>query len=156
MDAEGITIRREIVISASPETVWDFLVDPAKAVRWMGVRASLEPRPGGRYQVEVLPGDVAAGVFIEVDPPSRLVHTWGWASGGRGDMPEGSTTVEYQLTAVESGTLLRLTHSRLPNETAAANHERGWRHYLERLAAGAAGDLKSADPWVEEGVPWRA
>jgi uncharacterized protein YndB with AHSA1/START domain len=38
-------IRREIAIAASPETVWEFLVDPEKATRWMGMNASLDHSP---------------------------------------------------------------------------------------------------------------
>lgn len=43
-------LEREIAIDASPETIWEFLTDPEKAVRWMGQAASLEPRPGGLYR----------------------------------------------------------------------------------------------------------
>lgn len=74
---ERVAVVREIVIAASPETVWQFLVDPAKVVRWMGMAASFDPRPGGRYRVEILPGEVVLGEFVEVDPPHRLTHTWG-------------------------------------------------------------------------------
>jgi len=44
---ETTSVEREIAIAASPETVWQFLVDPEKAVRWMGQTASFDPRPGG-------------------------------------------------------------------------------------------------------------
>ena len=43
---EQVTIERELEIAASPEMVWAFLVDPEKALRWMGVSARLDPRPG--------------------------------------------------------------------------------------------------------------
>jgi hypothetical protein len=46
-------VERELTIAASPETVWDFLVDPDKATRWMGEAASFEARPGGLYRVDV-------------------------------------------------------------------------------------------------------
>ena len=71
MDAvtESTTVEREIAIDANPETVWEFLVDPDKATRWMGISASLDPRPGGAYRVEVIPGNVAVGEFVELDPP---------------------------------------------------------------------------------------
>ena len=34
--AETTSVEREITIAASPETVWEFLVDPDKVTRWMG------------------------------------------------------------------------------------------------------------------------
>ncbi|MGZ8693790.1 MAG: hypothetical protein ACXWZT_13825 [Gaiellaceae bacterium] len=40
---ETTSVVRELTIAARPETVWEFLVDPAKAERWMGVRAVLDP-----------------------------------------------------------------------------------------------------------------
>jgi uncharacterized protein YndB with AHSA1/START domain len=146
--AEGIAVVREVLIAASQETVWQFLVDPAKAVRWMGVAASLDPRAGGRYRVEVLPGQVVLGEFIEVDPPHRLVHTWGWV-GTAGSIPAGSTIVAYDLLPREGGTLVRVTHGRLPHPRAASSHARGWDHYLPRLAAVATGADPAIDPWIE-------
>ncbi len=62
---EMILIERELPIAARRETVWQFLVDPTKATRWMGVGASLDPRPGGLYRVEVLPGRAARGQFVD-------------------------------------------------------------------------------------------
>ena len=38
---------REIMIDATPETIWPFLVDPDKHVEWMGTVADIDPRPGG-------------------------------------------------------------------------------------------------------------
>jgi uncharacterized protein YndB with AHSA1/START domain len=146
--AEGIAVVREVLISAPPETIWPFLVDAEKAVRWMGVAASLEPRPGGRYRVEVLPGKVVLGEFIEVDPPRRLVHTWGWADGA-GSVPPGSTTVAFDLIVRDEGTLVRVTHGRLPQAAAASSHGRGWDHYLPRLEAIATEVDPGIDPWIE-------
>ena len=70
---EQTAVVRELTIAARPETVWEFLVDPEKATRWMGIEATLEPEPGGTYRVTVLPGNVASGQFVEVDRPRRLV-----------------------------------------------------------------------------------
>lgn len=147
----AVVVEREIAIDASPETVWEFLVDPEKAVRWMGTAASLDPRAGGRYEVEVLPGARARGVFLEVDPPRRLVHTFGWEPGADGPnaVPPGASTVEYELVPEGSGTLLRFRHHGLPDGDARARHAHGWDHYLSRLAVAAAGGDAGADPWVE-------
>jgi len=35
--AEQTSLEREIAIAASPETVWQFLVDPEKSLRWWGL-----------------------------------------------------------------------------------------------------------------------
>jgi uncharacterized protein YndB with AHSA1/START domain/DNA-binding transcriptional ArsR family regulator len=145
---DGIVVVREVLIEASPETIWRLLIDPAEAVRWMGVAASFDPRAGGRYQVEVLPGDVVTGEFVELDPPHHLVHTWGWESES-GSVPPGSTTVAFDLIRREAGTLVRVTHHGLPGAVAAERHARGWDHYLPRLASVAAGARTEVDPWIE-------
>ena len=107
-------VRREIAIAASPETIWEFLVDPEKATRWMGQSATFDPRPGGEYRVEVLSGNVAVGEFVEFDPPHRLVWTWGWEPGSPSPEAPGSSTIEVELVPEGDGTRLRFTHSGLP------------------------------------------
>src|SRR4029079_15088110 len=114
---DDVAVVREVVVAASPETIWQFLVDPTKAVRWMGVAARLDARTGGRYRVEVLPGDAVLGEFVKVDPPRRLVQTWGWERGS-GSVPAGSTTVAFDLVQRDEGTLVRVTHSGLSRGAA--------------------------------------
>jgi uncharacterized protein YndB with AHSA1/START domain len=38
---------RTIAIDASPETVWEFFVDPEKLMRWKDVLLRSDPRPQG-------------------------------------------------------------------------------------------------------------
>ena len=152
MDAtsEATAVERKLMIDAGPEAVWEFLVDPEKATRWMGERATFEPRPGGLYRVEVIPGNTAVGEFVELDPPHRLVFTWGWEPGGHDTrVAPGSSTVEIELTPSDRGTSLRFRHYGLPNEEAAQSHAHGWDHYLGRLSTAAGGDDPGRDPWLD-------
>jgi uncharacterized protein YndB with AHSA1/START domain len=145
---ERIAITRELLIDASPETVWEFLVDPEKIVRWKGVDAVLQLWAGGAYRVSVVPpAHIAVGEVIECDPPRRLVHTWGWE--GSDDVPPGSTTVEYQLQREGEGTRLLFTHRDLPTKESAESHTHGWDHYLPRLSLAASGGDPGRDPWLE-------
>ena len=145
---EQIAVTRELVIDASPETVWEFLTDPEKIKRWKGVLVSFDATPGAAYRIEVIPSHTAAGEIVELDPPRRLVYTWGWESGG--PVPPGSTTVEYELVPEGSGTRLLFTHRDLPNQEAADSHTTGWDHYLGRLAVVSAGGDPGPDPWLTE------
>ena len=140
------TVEREVEIAATPETVWQFLVDPEKVARWFGSRAWLDPRPGGRYRVDVIDGHIANGEFVELDPPRRLVHTWGWE--GESGVPPGSSTIEYELVPNGDGTLLRFTHRDLPSSEAAESHAHGWDQYLGRLETVASGGDPGPDPWI--------
>jgi len=141
------SVEREIAIAASPETVWEFFVDPDKATRWMGETASLDPRPGGEYRVGVIPGHTASGEFVELDPPRRLVFTWGWEN--HESVAPGSSTIEVELVPEGDGTRVRFSHAGLPNREAAESHAHGWDHYLERLAIAASGDDPGKDPWID-------
>ena len=150
MDADVVVenkVERELLIAARPETVWSLLTDPLEAVRWMGVSAHFDVRPGGEYRVEVLPGEVASGAFVEIDRPRRLVYTWGWESE-KVAVPPGSSTIVFELEPRGAGTLLRFTHRDLPNADSAAKHGHGWQHYLDRLVAASSGDA-GVDPWVK-------
>ena len=148
LDTESRSVQRDVVIAARPETVWELLIDPKQAVRWMGMTADFDPRPGGRYRLEVIPDNVASGKFVEIDPPRRLVFTWGWETGSGSSVPPGSTTVIFELERHGNGTLLHFTHRDLPNADAAAKHTHGWEHYLERLRTCAAGSDPGVDPWI--------
>lgn len=119
-------------IAAGPETVFSFLIEPTKFVAWMGVGAELDPRPGGRYRIDVGSGNIAIGEYREVEPPHRLVFTWGWEDNP--EVPPGSTRVEITLTAEGSATLLRLRHLDLPTDDSRRSHSDGWKHYTDQMA----------------------
>jgi uncharacterized protein YndB with AHSA1/START domain len=148
---ETTSLEREVAIAASPETVWQFLVDPAKAVLWMGERATFDPRPGGAWTVDVTPRNRASGEFVELDPPHRLVYTFGWDPTGEetNAVPPGSSTIEIELTADGDGTILHFTHRDLPSAKSTESHAHGWGHYLDRLAVVAAGGDPGRDPWLD-------
>lgn len=146
---DALFVRREIQIAAPPATVFAFLTDPEKIINWMGAGATTETEPGGLYLVKGIGrrGNAARGTFREVVPVHRLAYSFGWEGEGE-VVPPGSSLVEIDLIEQEGGTLLRMTHSGLPNERECAAHNRGWAHYLDRLAIAAAG----RDPGVDPGV----
>jgi uncharacterized protein YndB with AHSA1/START domain len=146
MPAETSVVEYEVRVAASPETVFPYFTDPEKMVRWMGVEATLDPRPGGVTRIAVAPGAVALGEFIEVVPHSRVVFSWGWEAEVFA-VPPASTLVEVSLTPDADGTLVRLTHTRLP-EVALDFHRIGWEHYLGRLTHAAAGEDPGPDPML--------
>ena len=143
-----VTVEKTVEIAASPETVWELITDPAKATLWWGRSIVFDLRPGGAYTIEVNPTHTASGEFVEIDPPHRLVYTWGWEAEAMSLVTPGSTTVEMVLEPSGGGTLVRLTHSGLPNEESAQAHAEGWAHYLGRLRVVAQGGDPGPDPWA--------
>ena len=144
---EALTVRREIHIAAPPATVFAFLTDPEKIVSWVGAKVTAEAHPGGLYLVKSVGNGahVARGEFREVVPVHRLAYSFGWE--GDDAVPPGSSLVEIDLLDRDGGTLLRMTHSGLPDEAQCAGHDKGWAHYLGRLAIAAAG----RDPGIDRG-----
>jgi uncharacterized protein YndB with AHSA1/START domain len=128
---------REIVIDASPESIWPFLIEPDRHVEWMGTAVEIDPRRGGVYRVLVGGRNQAAGEVTEIVPNEKLLFTFGW-EGEDHPIPPASTTVEITLHREGSKTRVRLVHRGLPDD-AVSDHTRGWDYYVERLAVVATG-----------------
>jgi uncharacterized protein YndB with AHSA1/START domain len=140
---------REVLIAASPETVFPFFTEPDKMTRWLCSEATVDPRPGGICH-QTHPGSekfadgpyYMQGEYVEVSPPSRVVFTWGFTDPALNN-PPGTTTVEVTLEPENGGTRLRLVHSGLL-EGVAEDVRAGWKRLLEQLAIVAAGGESAA------------
>jgi len=144
VEAASDVIEREVRIDAAPEVVFEFFVDPEKYVKWKGRMAWLDPRPGGEYRVAINDTAVAKGEFVELDPPRRVVFTWGWE--GTEAVPPGSSTVEVTLEPDGDATILRLVHRGLPSAEEIQQHSHGWDMYLGRLVVAGPGGDPGPDP----------
>ena len=67
-----------------------------------------------------------------VDPPRRLVYTWGWKEETHPMQEETLLTVE--LVAATDGTEIRLAHEGFPTPGDRDGHEQGWKICPNRLA----------------------
>lgn len=123
-------------IAASPDVIFDFLVDPEKMLRWMGTEVDIDPVPGGKFWLNANGSDVAVGTYLEIDPPHRVVFTWGW--DGSTDVPPASSTVTITLLPDGDATTVELRHDDLPGG-ANDQHREGWSYFMPRLTAAAEG-----------------
>jgi len=134
----SLTLKRRI--KAPPAQVFGAWTDPKKIVRWFGpsetvagsVRAQMDVRPGGKYQMNFRTEDgeshQVGGVYREVVPDSRLVFTWAWHS-----TPERESLVTVTVAADGEGTLLTLHHEQFFDQKARDGHEHGWTGTLDKL-----------------------
>ncbi len=134
-------------VRARPDTIFAFFTDPTLYRRWQGEDAELDPRPGGIYRVHMPGQAVVEGVYLVVEPPRRIVFTWGWV--GNAEVPPGSTTVEVTFTPDGEETIVRLVHRGLPTQSSRDEHAAGWRHYLGRVVIAASGGDPGQDPLGE-------
>ena len=118
----------------------------------MGEEASLDPRPGGEYRVEVISGQRSPSASSW---RSTLRAGWSGPGGGTDEQPEpggppGSTTIEVELMPDGDGTLAALHAQRAAEtRTPPRKHAHGWDHYLARLEIAARGDDPGRDTWLD-------
>jgi uncharacterized protein YndB with AHSA1/START domain len=142
---DTVTLRRLYVLFVMEIAVFRHLTDPPAMTRWMGQHATLDPVPDGIFAVDIH-GIPVRGGYLEVDPPRRVVVSWGIA--GNPDLPPGSTEVEFTFTPISTGTRLRLVHRNLPDSETPA-HAAGWKHFVDRLLVAASGGDPGPDPWPD-------
>lgn len=143
------TLDRTIVIGATPDVVFRYFTDSARWASWWGKGSSVEPRVGGRVHVVHPGGTEAGGEIVEIDPPRRIVFTYGYAKNAT--TPPGSTRVTILLEPDPAGTRLVLHHE-FTDVAVRDEHVQGWRYQLSLFANVVsaevhAGAAELADAW---------
>jgi uncharacterized protein YndB with AHSA1/START domain len=136
----------EIQIAAPPERVFQALTDASELKQWFTDPScpvhvwQMEPRLGGRYRYQTEKGTIVVnnvsefechGEILEFDPPRLLVYSWvaNWH-----DDKNRRTVVRWELTPKAGGTLVKVTHSGLAEETIARkDYAGGWTGVLDGL-----------------------
>lgn len=135
----------QILIHAPAETVYHHLTDPAALLTWIAASAESEPVAGGGIRWTLPNGATMRGRYLDLQPPHRLIFSYGWENDLMGVPPE-STIVEIDLDPHAQGTMLSLSHRLLP-VTATEQHKQGWDYFLRRLAGQLANELsRGAQP----------
>lgn len=131
------TINLEIQIAASPARVFQAITDPQQVPQWWGQQGMYritkwegDLRLKGKWRSEGQGADGknfhVEGEYLEINPPHLLVYSW---------LPSFSnvqkTTVRWELTPHEGGTLVKIIHSGFQgNVRAAKDHSQGWTRVL--------------------------
>jgi uncharacterized protein (TIGR03086 family) len=136
---------KTVLLPVSTDEAFALITEPDRLRRWKAVSARVDLRVGGEYRYTVVPGNIAAGTFIEVDPGRRIVFGWGWE--GSPDLRPDASTVTITLEPVEGGTLVRLVHDGLTEEQAAS-HLAGWNHFFARLEQAVSTGDAGPDEWA--------
>jgi uncharacterized protein YndB with AHSA1/START domain len=121
-------------------------MDPGSRFAWpgrrsSGVRAFARPgsSPGGQWRTTVQTPDgqrrTISGIYRAIEPPRRLVFTWGWLGddGTRGHETEVTVTFE----PVPGGTRLVLRQQQFESRESLERHGQGWLSSFDRLARAA-------------------
>jgi len=125
-------IEAEVFIAAPAARIFQALTDPRQSAQWWGQNDryhckefDMDVRAGGKWSSKgssAKMGDFEVhGEYLELSPPRRLVYTWSssW-------MPR-ATVVTWELSKLEGGTLVKVTHSGFAGDAEQANnHSTGW------------------------------
>lgn len=142
-------LERRLRIRARRELVFRYFTDSDRWAAWWGEGSTIDPRPGGAVVIRYPNAVEAAGQVLEIEPPRRLVFTYGYVSGE--PIAPGASRVTIELADDPAGTRLELRH-----EFAAApvrdSHVQGWRYQLAVFAntvadATHAGVDATVDAW---------
>jgi uncharacterized protein YndB with AHSA1/START domain len=132
-----VQVRR--TLPGRKEEVFRAWTDPDLVRQWFTPRggsspsAEMDVRVGGRYRWGMkLLGHVyyAVGEYIEVDPPNRLVFTFGW---DRALVRLTDSLVTVEFTERGERTEVVITHERLTSRTLRTLHRLGWSECLANL-----------------------
>ena len=126
----GLTLQR--TVAASPERVWAALTDAGALAAWfwppaLRTEVELDPRRGGGYVIHAPDQMTVRGTYQEVEPPYRLRFSWRW------DGEAEQTEVAIDLSTVDDGTAVALTHDGFASDASRDNHITGWSDCLDRL-----------------------
>lgn len=138
-------LRIERTFSAPRERVFAAWTQPELLRRWApaGIRigrAEADIRVGGRFRTEMHLHEtgelhVAAGKYLEIDPPVRLRFTHGWLQEGEEpeDVDARATTVTMELIDEGPRTRMIFTQTGFASEAARGGHREGWQSAFESL-----------------------
>jgi uncharacterized protein YndB with AHSA1/START domain len=138
-ETTGRAIEKQLFIRATPERVWQALTEKAELEQWFLTEANVDVQPGGALRF-AWQHDTTQGQFLEVDPPRRLVFSWGERDG------LGATMVTIDLIPERDGTRLRLVHSGFGTGPA-------WDETFTGTDGGWSIELENLRIWLETGTP---
>ena len=105
--SKAITIHQEIDFNASPQRIYEALLDAKQFSEFSGRQAEIDREVGGAFSL--FDGHIA-GRNVELVPNKRIVQAWRTA-----DWPEGVYSIaRFELKAQGSGTHLVFDHTGFP------------------------------------------
>lgn len=140
---KGHVAQASVVVAAPVERVWAALTDPDLVRRYlMGAEVASDWRPGspitwsGEYEGLRY---VDKGEVLEVEAPTRLVHTHFSPLGGRPDEPGNYHTLVWALEPQGDGTRLRLSQDNNASAEEAESNRENWSAILAELKKAVEG-----------------
>ena len=140
--AGGLVLELQMVVDSPRERIFSALTESAELARWWGPHGftmpeiDLDLRVGGGYRFTMQPPGGnrfhLAGTFLEIEPPRRLVYTFGYEEP---DPDDRQTVVALSLETTGHVTAVSLSQGEFATEARLELHRSGWTDSLEKLRA---------------------
>jgi len=131
--------------AAPIQAVFDAWTQVEVLAKWFGpegfavLNAQIDLSVGGKYEISIQSPDNNIirhfGEYVDIKTPNSLIFTWQLrdqtCAGSEGHHVTTLVTLLFEETT--KGTLLTLTHEKLPDQAAFAGHQFGWQSSLEAL-----------------------
>lgn len=133
--SDPLIVKNSIGINATPQSVWDALINPEQTQKYMfGCKTVSDWKPGssllwnGNYEGKEMV--FVKGTIVKIEPEKLLVYTTIDPNSEIADIPENYLTVTYSLSLANGQTVLTVTQG---DYAAVADGER---RYREATAGG--------------------
>ena len=114
------TVKQKVIISASPQEVYDAYIDPKKRSEFTGYKATGKPVVGGKFTG--IDGHIY-GKLLELEDGKRVVLEWTST-----DYDYGPSKLELCFNKVPAGTELDIVISDVPEDQADEDAD-AWTEY---------------------------
>ncbi len=120
------SLHQEVAFTASPERIYEVLLDSKQFAAFTGLPAEIDPKVGGAFRTF---GGLIVGRNVELVPNQRIVQAWRPTTWD----PGVYSLVKFELKPQASGTLVVLDHTGFP-ESDFDGLNSGWpKRYWEPL-----------------------
>ena len=112
------TLQQTITFKASPQEVYDMLMDSKRHRSLSGEPAKISKKVGGKFTAW---GSHLSGINLALKPGKKIVQAWratGW-------WPDHYSIAIFDITKVQGGSKLKFTQIGIP-PSRYSGHYRGW------------------------------
>lgn len=122
----------EIYIRTTPDRLWEAITNPDIRAKYnFGAGVYTDWNVGSRIDMRAGEFELGEGEILEIDPPTKLVHTLR-ALWGEDVKEEGFSRVTWEVEQIQDSCLLTITHDQL-RENANDQLYGGWPMILSGL-----------------------
>ena len=112
------TLQQTVTFKASPQEVYDMLMDSKKHRSLSGMAAKISKKVGGKFTAW---GSHISGINLVLKPGEKIVQAWratGW-------WPDHYSIAIFDIRKVRGGSMLKFTQIGIP-PSRYSGHYRGW------------------------------